>query len=138
MSYAKWARAVITGATDITDLVSTRVTPYLRNRETGFPCIVYSLPREDLETVAGGDIQTRHVELQVQCMSRSHVEADEIAEEVIQHVTAQTVSDDTSGDTIQCVEAVRPTSIEREFQDSYDGSPDLIYITTVNLTLTGA
>ena len=131
MSYAKWARAVITGASDITDLVSTRVTPYLRNRETGFPCIVYSLPREDLETVAGGHIQTRHVELQVQCMSRSHVEADQIAEEVIWHVTAQTAAG-------QCVEAVRPTSIDREFQDSYDGSPDLIYITTVNLTLTGA
>ena len=138
MSYAKWARAVITDASDITDLVSTRVTPYLRNRETGFPCIVYSVPREELETVAGGAIQTRNVELQVQCMSRSHIEADQIAEQVLEHVTAQTVTDSGTGETIQCVEAVRPLSIEREFQDSYDGSPDLIYITTVSMNLTGA
>ncbi len=131
MSFASWTRAKLTGESSVTTLVSTRVTPYVRNRDADFPCIVYSVPREELESTAAHADLKRTAELQIQCMSRSHLEADTIAEAVIDVLTPST-------EASTCVSAVRILSLEREFADSYDGKPDLIYSTTITATLTGA
>lgn len=128
MSFAAWTRATLTGDSTVSGLVGTRVTPYVRNREDDFPCVVYSIPREELDTPASGTITNRSAELSVACMSRSYLEADAIAEAVI-----DALQPGTQGST--CVDSVRVTALEREYQDSYDGKPDLIYLTTLTAIL---
>ena len=128
MSFAEWTRATLTADATVSGLVGTRVTPYVRNREDDFPCVVYSIPREELDTPASGTITNRAAELSVACMARAYLDADSIAEAVIDALVPG-----TAGGT--CVDAVRVTSLEREFQDSYDGKPDLIYLTTLTATL---
>lgn len=130
MSFASWTRARLVGDSGITSLVSTRVTPYVRNRDADFPCIVYSIPREELTTPATGEIMHRDVEVQISCMGRTHLDADTIAEAVI-----VALGPGTDGTT--CVDAVRVQSLDREFADAYDGKPDLIYTTTVTAVLSG-
>ena len=129
-SYASWTRSTLAGDSAVAAIVGTRITPYLRNRDDSFPSIVYSVPREEFETESTGEIVARTAEVSVVCMARTYLDADELAAAVIDAIEPGTQGACT-------VSAARVTGLEREFQDAYDGSADLVYFTTVSAILIG-
>ncbi len=105
----------------ITNLVSD-VSPYVRNRKTEFPVVLYDIPSETFERHSTG--YTRRVaDAEVSVLSRSAEEAETIAAEVF--------------DTLEPETCIRIDSISREYDPAFDGSSAGIYLTTLNLTITG-
>ena len=131
MSFAKATFDMLNTASDVTDLVGSRISPYVRNRDDGFPAVVYSVPREEIYTDSAAQDLKRVAEISITCLDRTYVGADELAEAVIDSLAAG-----THGGVV--ISSARPTSIDRDFGDPYDGSQDLVYRTTITATMTGA
>ncbi len=131
MSFAKATFNMLNGQSDVTDLVGSRISPYVRNRDDGFPAVVYAISREEIFTDSAAQDLKRIAEVSITCMDRTHMGADELAEEVI-----AALGPGTHGGVV--IGSARPTSIDRDFGDPYDGSQDLVYRTTITATMTGA
>ncbi len=104
---------------DITDLVSD-VSPYVRDREEAFPAVIYEVPNETFDRSSTG--YTRSLaEAEVTVMARSAQEGETIADAVFE-VLAGTA----------CVVV---DSIQREYDQSYDGSSAGIYSVRLSIQI---
>ena len=67
-------------------------------------------------------------ELSVTALSRSYLEADEVAQEVYDELVGHS-------DSTACIALITPTTITRDQEMPYDGSQDLVYRTTVEFSV---
>jgi hypothetical protein len=119
MSIASDLRTVLTQFSGLTSLVSTRVSPYLRNRDDPFPGITFEIATEELNTDAAGTTTTSQAEGEITVHARTFTEAETIGAQVLAAIAA----DSSQG----VIKHIRPVSVSRTYEDPYDGSSDLVY-----------
>lgn len=116
-------------SSELVALVSTRISPYVRNATTQtFPAVVFEITNTAIESDTSGAIGRCQSDLTVTALSRSYIEADEVADEVLAVLGAW--SDDTA-----CVAMTTPTAITRDQEMPYDGSQTLVYRCAVDFSV---
>ncbi len=109
----------ILNVSDVTDLVSD-ISPYVRDREESFPAVIYEVPNETFDRHSAG--YTRSLaEADVTVMARSAQEGETIADAVFNLLAAES-----------CVVI---DSIQREYDQSYDGSSAGIYSVRLSILI---
>ena len=104
---------------DITDLVSD-ISPYVRDREESFPAVIYEVPNETFDRTSTG--YTRSLaEAEVTVMARGAEEGETIADAVFSVL---------SGTACVVID-----SIQREYDQSYDGSSAGIYSVRLSIQI---
>lgn len=130
MSLGTDLRTLLTSHSALTALVSTRVSPYLRNRDDVFPAITYELQTEELTPSADGTVSKSEADAVVTVHARTFTECETIGTAVL-----GAISSVSPANTIR---HVLPQSIERAYEEPYDGSQDLIYRWALNVHISGA
>jgi len=127
-SISKTLHGLLAADASIVALVGDRISPYLRNSPDAadFPAIVYELQTTDIETTSLGDIGRCTTGVRVSALSRDYETADVIAAAVLATLPGY-------ADSTDCIAKISPVSVEHTSEVPYDGSQDLIYITTTNI-----
>lgn len=129
MSISSDIFTALSSATPITALVGTRISPYVRNATTQtFPALVFEVSSTAIESDSSGTGAGFTSELSVTALSRSYLEADEVAQEVYDELVGHS-------DSTACIALITPTTITRDQEMPYDGSQDLVYRTTVEFSV---
>tara|TARA_B100000424_G_C22795224_1_gene426841 strand:- start:416 stop:805 length:390 start_codon:yes stop_codon:yes gene_type:complete len=129
MSLASDLRTILTGHTALTDLVGTRISPYLRNRDDVFPAVTFDMPNEELTTDTAGNVQASLAECNITAHSRTFDECESIGTAILGAIAA----DSDQGE----IKHIMPGTISRSYDDPFDGSADLVYRWTLDCTLKG-
>ena len=124
-SISKTIHGVLSLDATIVGLVSTRISPYVRNAPDAavFPSIVFELQSTEIETTSLGDVGRCTTSVRIAALSRDYEEADTIAAAVVDLLAGY--SSDTN-----CIAKISPQSVEHDSDVPYDGSQDLIYRTS--------
>ena len=104
---------------DITKLVSD-ISPYVRDREESFPAIVFEVPTETFDRHSAGYARAL-ADAEVTVMARTAQEGETIASVVFSELAAD-----------QCVVI---DSINREYDQAYDGSSAGIYSVRLSIQI---
>ena len=75
-------RSILTADTDVTDLVSTRVYPYMRQQGTTFPAIVYELDDTEPQQGLDGFQSLTRCELTISQIAETYSGAKDLASKV--------------------------------------------------------
>jgi len=75
-------RSILTAESDVTDLVSTRVYPYMRQQGSVFPAIVYELEDTEPQQGLGGFQSLTRCELSISQIAETYAGAKTLAEKV--------------------------------------------------------
>ena len=107
----------------IGSVVADRISPYVRNREDEFPCIVYTIDNQ--ETTKASDLATllTRSDVTVTALARSMITAENVGSAI---ASAVTFSTPTTKEGV-CMLSSNIQSIRRDFGDPFDGSADLVY-----------
>ena len=125
MSFATDIYTLLSTTDGVSDIVGSRISPYVRNTGDEFPAVVFQIPREEIESDSAGRDLMRIATIEITCLARTYIDADLLAEAVVIAVKGATP-------------VARSLTIDRDFGDPYDGSQDLVYRSTVTATLTGS
>jgi len=113
----------------LTDLVDTRISPYVRNAsEQTFPACVFEVSNTTIESDSGGSVAHCFSDVTVTALGRTFIEADEVAETILAAMTSWS-------DTNACVAMTTPTAVTRDQEMPYDGSQDLVYRTSIDFSI---
>jgi hypothetical protein len=75
-------RSILTADSDVTDLVSTRVYPYMRQQGSVFPAIVYELDNTEPQQGLGGFQSLTRCELSISQIAETYSGAKALADKV--------------------------------------------------------
>jgi hypothetical protein len=127
---AKAIYSLLTDDSTLEDLISDRVSPYVRNREDEFPCVVYSIDNQDTFVASDLEILQKSADVTISALSRSMIEAENVGDAILDIVA------DASGTYAGiCIRSSHATSIRRDFGDPFDGSADLVYRVHIDTTM---
>lgn len=119
----------LAAAGDLTDLVGTRISPYVRNASTQtFPACVFEVSNTSIESDSGGSVAHCMSDLTVTALGRTFIEADEVASAILAALTSWSDED-------ACVAMTTPTAVTRDQEMPYDGSQDLVYRTSIDFSI---
>lgn len=127
-SISKTLHGLMAADAPISALVGDRISPYLRNSSNAsdFPAIVYELQTTDIETTSIGEIGRCTTGVRVSALSRDYETADQITNAVLNALCGYS-------DSTDCIAKISPVSVEHTSEVPYDGSQDLIYITSATI-----
>ena len=111
-------------------LIDDRVSPYVRNREDDFPCVVYTIDNQDILVASDLEPLQFSASVTISALARSFIEAEDVAEAVLDVVAGATGT--YAG---VCIRSSHATSIQRDYGDPFDGSADLVYRVHINATI---
>ena len=129
---AKAIYSLLTDATDLDlrDLIDDRVSPYVRNRDDEFPCVVYTIDTQDILVASDLEPLQYSASVTVSALARSFIEAEDVATAVLDIVAGA-----TGTYASVCIRSSNATSIDRDYGDPFDGSADLVYRVHINATM---
>ena len=78
----KAIRSVLVADTDVNDLVSGRIYPYMRQQGQDFPAIVYTLDSTEPAHGLGGSLSLTRANLAIEQWAETYNEAKQLAEKV--------------------------------------------------------
>jgi|TARA_R100000084_G_scaffold109442_1_gene76891 hypothetical protein len=78
----KAIRTVLLANSDVTDLISTRIYPYMRQQSSALPAVVYSLDNTEPEHSLNSTLNLTRATLTFECYSKSYGEAKDVAAKI--------------------------------------------------------
>ena len=106
----------VAAVTSVTDDIS----PYVRGRKKGFPCVLFEVPNETFDRDSGGTYRIAS-EVELRCIARSVNEAEVVADAVLSVLTESA--------------CLNLESISREYEEGYDDDSVGLFTVTINFTL---
>tara|TARA_R100001594_G_scaffold40312_1_gene72138 strand:- start:2169 stop:2576 length:408 start_codon:yes stop_codon:yes gene_type:complete len=116
-------------STALVAAVSGRMSPYVRNAATQeFPAVVFEINTTSIQTDTIGLVEGCKSEATITALSRSYIEADSVAADILTAMAGWTSSTD-------CVAICAPQSVDRDQETPYDGSQDLVYRCSITFSI---
>lgn len=100
--------------------IADDISPYVRGRGKGFPCVLYEIPTQIFDRTTGGAYRSV-TEASIKCMDRTVAGAETLADAVL------TVLNEVTCGMVD--------SIDREYEEGYDDDSVGMFTTTINFTL---